>query len=70
METMTLMPNAAQVLDGRALPTMRASWTSGIGMTGHASIVNVTCSAAVASPSRHFGTKAYGTRRLGEHAST
>lgn len=70
METMTLRPIAAQVLDGRALPTMRASWTSGTATTGHVSIANVTCPAAFALKSRHFGTKAYGTRRLGEHAST
>jgi hypothetical protein len=71
METMTLMPMAAvQVLDGRALPLVRASWT--IGMTGHVSVnTNVTCTAPAASTKfRHFGTKAYGTRRLGEHAST
>lgn len=72
METMTLMPMAAaQVLDGRALTDVRAPWTTGTATSGHVtSIENVTCTAAVATKSRHFGTKAYGTRRLGEHAST
>lgn len=69
METMTLMPMAAQVLDGRALPLVRAPWTT--ATPGHvSSIENVSCTAAAASKFRHFGTKAYGTRRLGEHAST
>ena len=81
MESMTLMPMAAaQVLDRRALSIVRAPWTIGdmplASASGHTCTwshvvtnVNVIATAASAK-ARFFGTKAYGTRRLGEHAST